>query len=103
MPERNAVVLAGVLVLAALAGCTRTLWTKPGVTEQEFRVDSYACERDMRQSGYYGSGIVGSLNATGFYERCMESKGYRKTREDSAEAPVTRARAPSPPSLPLRD
>ena len=41
--------------------CTRVVWVKPGVTEQEFRVDSYACEKDMRQSGYFGTGISGAI------------------------------------------
>jgi hypothetical protein len=30
----------------------------------------------MRQSGYFGGGIVGALNASGFESRCMMAKGY---------------------------
>jgi len=67
--------LIGIAILA-LAGCTRYVWTKPGLTEQQFRTDSYACERDMRQSGYFGTGLVGALNAEDFQEHCMRSKGY---------------------------
>ena len=74
-------VVVGVLSVLVVFGCTRVVWVKPGVSEQEFRVDSYVCEKDMRQSGYFGTGISGAMNASGFYERCMESKGYQKIRE----------------------
>jgi hypothetical protein len=42
------------LALALLAGCARPIWTKPGVTQQEYHADSYACDRDMRESGLLG-------------------------------------------------
>ena len=65
-----------IAVMFATTGCARHVWTKPGLTEQEWRVDSYACERDMRQSGYHGTGLAGGLNARGgFYDRCLQSKG----------------------------
>jgi hypothetical protein len=78
------------LLLAFVAlseGCGQTIWTKQGGTEQEYRVDAYACERDMRQSGYYGGGIAGALNAKGFYERCMMSKGYHKATKEEIDSP----------------
>ena len=53
--------VVGVLSVLAVFGCTRVVWIKPGVSEQEFRVDSYACEKDMRQSGYFGTGISGAI------------------------------------------
>jgi len=70
------------VVGVAMSGCTQTVWTKSGLTEAEYRTDSYACERDMRQSGYFGTGLAGALNARDFQERCMLSKGYRKATED---------------------
>ena len=51
---------------------------KDGATEQDVSRDTYACERDMRQSGYYGGGIVGAVNAQGFYNRCMDASGYHR-------------------------
>ncbi len=76
------------LVVGVLAsGCAQTVWTKSGLTEAEFRADDYACERDMRQSGYFGTGIAGALNAKGFRERCMQSKGYRKATEEEMNSP----------------
>ena len=95
---RRASLLAAFYVLAS-AGCTRSVWTKAAFTEEEFRADDYSCERDMRQSGYFGTGWVGALNAKGFYERCMQAKGYRKVREsDLANESCTPARTCTSPS-----
>ncbi len=80
----------------ASASCARTVWTKAGLTEEEFRVDDYACERDMRQSGYFGAGWVGALHAQGFYERCMQAKGYRKVRESYSPAETYTPPSPQP-------
>ena len=71
-----------VMAIFAATGCARHVWTKAGLTEQEFRADSYACERDMRQSGYFGTGLVGMLNSQDFLDRCMRSKGYEKAPAD---------------------
>jgi len=81
LPPRLGSLIALICGLA-LTGCT-TYWTKAGFTDQEFRADTYSCERDMRQSGYYGGGLVGVLNARSFHDRCMEAKGYRQARESS--------------------
>ena len=69
------------------AGCAKTVWTEAGLTEQEFRSDDYSCERDMRQSGYFGTGRAGALNAKSFYERCMQAKGYRKATDEEINSP----------------
>ena len=82
-----------VMLCCLLAGCARMVWTKPDFTEEDFRVDRYACERDMRQSGYYGSGYAGAMNTQGFFDRCMESKGYDKVRVET-----TTSSSPTSPS-----
>lgn len=71
--KRILVVAVGVL---CLSGCGPTIWDKPGATQADFNKDSYECERDMRQSGYYGGGLVGAANAQNFYNRCMVAHGY---------------------------
>jgi len=73
------------LAILAATGCARHVWTKPGVTEQEWRADSYACERDVRQSGYYGTGLAGILNQQDFYSRCLQSKGYYRVPADQVQ------------------
>lgn len=53
-------------------------WVKPGATQQDYATDSYNCERDMRQGSYYGTGIVGAINADEFEGRCMIAHGWRQ-------------------------
>jgi len=66
----------------ALAGCAKPMiWDKAGATQQEFNKDSYECERDMRQSGYYGQcGLViqamHQCSYQVFYQHCMVARGY---------------------------
>ena len=56
------------------------VWTKPGATSQDFNVDSYQCEKDARQSGYFGTGLVGAINFNEFEVRCMRAHGWTATR-----------------------
>lgn len=42
----------------AIGGCAApAVWVKAGATAQDYNVDAYECERDSRQSGYYGDGL----------------------------------------------
>jgi hypothetical protein len=70
------------LILAAvsISSCARTVWDKAGASQQDYNVDSYACEKDARQSGYFGSGIIGGVNMQNFFNRCMVSKGWYQRR-----------------------
>lgn len=61
-----------------LAGCAQVMWDKPGGTQQTFAADSYECERDARQSGYYGGGILAGYNFRAFEDRCMAARGWTK-------------------------
>lgn len=66
------------LALLVLAGCAGPNWVKsvdsmyPGDVEAA----RYECERDARQSGYYGPGLIGVYNVRAFYARCMRAKGF---------------------------
>ena len=73
-------VAAAVIVLASTlaSGCTTYKWYHPTADQQQFRREAYECERDARQSGYYGGGLAGALNMRAFSERCMEAHGYEK-------------------------
>lgn len=68
---------------AALFSCTRTAWYKDGASAHDYRRESYECERDMRQSGYFGTGYLGQANAAGFFERCMEAQGWEQRTVES--------------------
>lgn len=67
-------------LVLALSGCARYQWQKPGATEAEFKMDAYNCEKDMRQSGYYGGGLAGAIEAIEFEHRCMEAHGYTQVQ-----------------------
>jgi hypothetical protein len=69
------------IALMGLAACAQTIWDKPGATMQDFAMDSYECERDARQGGYYGTGLVGALNFQAFEERCMAARGWIKRQQ----------------------
>jgi hypothetical protein len=59
-----------------LAGCAQKVWTKPGLTQAEFNRDQYMCEKDARQSGYFGGGIAGAIAMQEFQNKCMVANGY---------------------------
>jgi hypothetical protein len=89
-----------ILILACLvvAGCAQTVWHKAGVTQAEFNKDAYECEKDARQSGHFGTGIVGAIAFGQFQERCMVARGYSKMKVESEEEAWKRSQQPS--SLP---
>jgi len=68
-------------------GCAaQYVWKHPDHNDQaRFNRDAYECERDMRQSGYFGGGLTGQINAQQFQERCMVARGYYKVRRDEPE------------------
>jgi hypothetical protein len=70
------ITISGVAVFAMLSGCAPALWDKPGATQQDFAADRYGCERDARQSNYFGGGIIGAINMHDFYKECMVAHGW---------------------------
>ena len=83
------------------AGCAPIMWERPGTTQAEFDRDNYACERDARQSGYYGGGLTGAINMQGFFQRCMTAQGY--TLRTNATSSSTPAEPSSSDGLPKND
>jgi hypothetical protein len=88
MMNRFTVTLAFGLLLA---GCARFIWVKAGASQQDFQRDAYECERDMRQSGYFGSGILGGIEAQNFQERCMVARDWSKQRADGGASSERRS------------
>ena len=85
--------LALILLILILPGCAHYMWARvDGNNDQaaieQFRKDSYECERDVRQSGHYGQGVYGAMEAQGFGERCMRSRGYKKVPRDATAVDV---------------
>lgn len=82
---------AGLVVL--LAGCAQNVWVRPGgVSEAQFQSDRFACERDSRQSGYFGTGLAGAIEIQQFFNRCMNAKGYSLQDREVAQANTTQNR-----------
>lgn len=74
-----ALTLTGALLLGACAA--QTVWTKPGVSREDWRSDQYSCERDTRMSAAsFGGGVAQSYFAQQFYNRCLEAKGYSRAQ-----------------------
>jgi len=74
--------VSGLLV----SGCATYTWRHPEYTPEKWARERYECERDARQSGYFGTGIYGALNMQAFFERCLESKGWVKTKNEPQTA-----------------
>lgn len=75
------VIVPACLVALALAGCANNvIWRKQGATQADWMKDSYECEKDMRQSGYFGTGLIGALNAQDFQSRCLRAHGWYADR-----------------------
>ncbi|MEJ0020405.1 MAG: hypothetical protein WDN25_28415 [Acetobacteraceae bacterium] len=76
------------LILLGLSGCGQnSQWIKEGTSIQDYNSDSYACERDARQSGYFGGGLVGALNMQSFFNKCMVAHGWRLANAASVSSP----------------
>ena len=69
-------VCAVLLACAYLAGCGPKIFNKPGATQQDFTTDNYTCNKDVHQSGNFGTGLVGALNVQNYYEQCMNAHGW---------------------------
>jgi len=59
-----------------LAACAARAWNKEVATQGDYNQDSYGCEKDVRQSSYFGGGIGGALNMRDMYARCMQARGW---------------------------
>lgn len=71
--------ICAIALTALFIGCVTPeilIWDKPGATQSDYDKDSYECEKDVRQSGYYGGGIAGYKKLREFFKKCMISKGW---------------------------
>lgn len=76
----------GVAALVLLSACAPMIWDKKGATQQDYNQDHYACEKDARQSGYFGTGIVGAINIRDFFQECMVAHGWTLRGQASSES-----------------
>ena len=70
-------IFAAAIVVCALSGCAHVpIYHKDGATQQQFAEDKYNCEKDARQSGYFGGGFIGAANMRNFFAQCMNAHGW---------------------------
>ena len=74
MKKTCLIIIATFFVVA----CTPMVWDKRGATTQDYNKDSYECEKDSRQSGYFGGGFSGAINMQAFFDKCMIAHGWNK-------------------------
>jgi hypothetical protein len=73
--KRTFGILGATCLILSACGAPK-VWVKSGATQQDYATDSYACEKDARQSMYFGGGLVGALNMQDFAGRCMVAHGW---------------------------
>jgi hypothetical protein len=84
---------AGVIALSVASRAQPRQWAKDGATEQDYAEDSYSCEKDTRQSSYFGGGLVGTINMQNFFNRCMQAHGW------SLVSPAAGSSGPASPNF----
>lgn len=70
----------------SVGACTHATWVRKGATDADLQRDQYACEKDARQSSYFGGRYYFDINFQAFQNRCMRSKGW--SQEDEREVEV---------------
>jgi hypothetical protein len=73
--------LVAVPLLLVTACAPRRCGRRPAGTSRTHGVTS--TNASGRQSGYFGTGIVGALNMADFQKRCLRAKGYREVPADA--------------------
>ncbi len=75
-PSSAAATCLAALSLAACAG-PRTHWVKENGGAEELRLTQHECARQARRYDFLGPGA----GQSDIYRACMESHGWRRTRE----------------------
>jgi hypothetical protein len=81
---------AAVLLLAVVAvGCARIVWTKRALTKPTGAAIRTSASVTCGRAAYFGTGLVGAINAQEFQERCLVARGYYKVRVEPSPAPAS--------------
>jgi len=76
----------GLSVIGVLTGCSDDVWVKAGMTQSEYRKDSYECEQSAgRNPASYGSSFDAAQQAKNTISRCMAARGYTLQKGDSVD------------------
>jgi hypothetical protein len=71
--------LVTVVLLAALGGCGRHFWNKPGASLEDFNRDSAACAKEA--SPQYG------ILIEEMYRHCLRARGWSRAQQQEPAPP----------------
>ena len=85
-------ILAIIGLCAALGGCSRRVWYRPGAGPEDFASDRAACKYEALKFGFvpigpaggFAAGIEQGLRQNEIFNGCMEGKGWRFVRPEDA-------------------
>ena len=78
-------VCVGAFVL--LVGCARSVWVKPGASQQDFATDKYECLQQSQQPHAYVNaygGASGSVTNAELFNSCMNARGWYLQRQQTS-------------------
>ena len=76
----------GLAVVGVLTGCSDEVWVKAGMSQSEYRKDSYECEQSAgRNPASYGNSFDAAQQAKIAISRCMAARGYTLQKADSVD------------------
>jgi hypothetical protein len=83
--------LASLCALVLLTGCARSVWVKPGASQQDFANDRYTCLQQSQQqrsaaqvNAYGGAASSGSYTNADLFNACMNAAGWYLQRQSSS-------------------
>ena len=76
----------GLSVIGVLTGCSDEVWVKAGMSQSEYRKDSYECGQSAgMNTGSYVSSFDAAQQAKNAMSRCMTGRGYALQKADSVD------------------
>jgi hypothetical protein len=69
-----------VILVTILVGCaSQTEFNMQNSAQEKYNNDSYGCEKDTKESGFY-DGVIGKRDMEVFYRNCMANKGWKSSQ-----------------------
>jgi hypothetical protein len=76
----------GLSVVGVLTGCSDEVWVKAGMSQSEYRKDSYECGQIAgMNTGSYGNSFDAAQQTKNAISRCMTARGYTFQKADGVD------------------
>jgi hypothetical protein len=79
---RTAILVIGLMVLAAALTACRHYWGKPAATVEQFNRDSTECAKEASPTPQYAAYGVGSEK---IYKACLRSRGWAREKRSISD------------------